>query len=457
MRILVVVTLLGITVLVAACAGPAADTGGGGAASQPPATSSSPEVKLHDKAFANIKGGNGSATVKEKEEVPVALTRFVGLSRTVADNPGTTCEWPCATDFENAYAGIEIVPEVVRLQDGSISKTFNEPQGLFGRFFNPKDNVTAFTIQVAVNRTGPTAQRHVLMTRSDKDSAWQTDVVVSHVAVPLFRVEPNTILGVQAKLEAEEVAEPRFAKLLFQAAENIAAVAAPGSGLLTVLAKPGTDRTKLLIDSTLGQLFSQKQSESVRVERQLASFSARPEWRVSLYLSAEGSKQPRKAADWFVRLSYPQPSLFSSRTYVKPVGENTRSVQRVAAYSDVTAADVLDKVVVYSGEPGAGQPTLRQMLEKRTNFTDLLLLANSATESTAVKGIAGLCGLVRETIRAEGLRLTSYDEAAVVWAVFKLLHHDASSIQKMMKDAKAVAECNVVYDDLQAVNLLGRL
>ena len=249
--------------------------------------------------------------------------------------------------------------------------------GLLKRFISPGNNTVSYALDVTVDGHSTANTAFVLLTRNDGENHWQSDIVVSRVMTSLFKVEENMKFGLKSNFSSENLEEPRLARLLFQAAENIAEVAAPGSGLLTVLARPGTDRTKLLIDQTLAGLFSGKHSESLSVERKLTEFSTRPGWGVALFLNDEDdSNGPAKlVAKWMIRLSDPQPSVFSSRTYREPLGS-------VAARN--SARRESDKWEELISRKQAEVASLRQGLKSKPEEDKQLLTRISQSEADLI-------------------------------------------------------------------------
>lgn len=449
-----IVGILSILLLAAGCA-----TQPEQAADTKPAAAPPPGLTGDQKA-----GGGGGPPAPDGEDVAGKrnsgdLTRYAGIGIPAVDR--TCTGWPCPVDYEDAYATVEVMPVgSLNTADGTRDSTVLEKRNSVLRWVFPKNNTISYSLEVSVDDKVSNSSAFLLLTRNDDDNSWQSDVVVSKVMMPLFKVEQNMLFGFKSSYASEQVADPRLARLVFQAAENIAAVAAPGSGIATALAKPGTDRTKLLIDNTLGKVFSGKHSESVSAQRRLGGFGERPGWVVVLYLDEKGKeKEPaREVARWNIRLSDPQPSVFSSKTFRKARSlESPESAKRRvirAAYSGITPSDVLDRVAV-----NEKNETFRQVLFAQPTFLDLMLKANErsggAVTPDAKKAVGDICKVVRETIRSAGISLTVGDESAVAWAVLKGLSYTGNDeIKAVMSSGEASTECRGTLAGLGSVGLL---
>lgn len=380
------------------------------------------------------------------------LTRYLGLK-----DPAHTKACigsKCLASDPHAYTSIQVSTSGLTFQTGGSNSNqdyANKNGSFLKRALSPETNTFIMTIYIQVNGVASFAvPQYLLLTRDDKTKSWSTEIVSSRIASTFFQAKPDTTVSVQFATSSQELTDPRYAKLLFQTAENIAEVTIPGSKFATTLAKPSTDKTQLLIDNTLKTLMSGTESEKISAETTLDQLKESDQWEASIFLPNQSTNTMDNVGTWYIRFSPPRPSMFSSIAYTADDDTPTeRQARRKEAYERLSASNILDTLKI-----GDNAATLRTLLQSQSWFTDGLSKASATTSATITEGVNIICEYTRETLDREEIALNYHDKAAVTWALLKQVQWgvDGTTVDTALK--AATDSCKAVTADLKEIGLV---
>lgn len=152
----------------------------------------------------------------------------------------------------------------------------SEKRGAIARFFMGKSNGAVVTVKLKVR--DPDVEFTVPLVavnyhgRSGEGQAFVTNITTSDMALPDFRISPNTSVSIDASARTTDEVDVQAAGVVLAAVKDSLSIAAPAGSLLTSVNREQVQRVATAYDSALSKLLSTTISESLSAGRVLSEW-----------------------------------------------------------------------------------------------------------------------------------------------------------------------------------------
>lgn len=367
------------------------------------------------------------------------VTRFI-RTEVLPKDAGSAAKPLCFDSYKRMYSRLELTGNV-RLAQAN-DKTDN-PDTLgrrIARLVVKRESTYSVVFATVADGGLPAVTRPLLTIAKNDDGGngreWTTDVMVSSVHTPYFRVEESAGMAISFQVKYQKGLTSSATKILANVVQETIKVAAPGSELLTSLTRPQIEKEARIIDAAVGKAFSSTDTETMHHDLAVATVKHGTGLSVFALALDEDGETLIDAGDWALRLAPPKPSIFSDRSVDMAQLPATECDQRTPerfkqiedaqiaaaklAVKDVTADKALNTLV---GE----NTTIRQYLRAKSWYNEAIVQVAGATGTAAADwktGTGSLCGNVLADLAALGLN--DVDTHVGLWAVLSTLKGPAA-------------------------------
>lgn len=378
--------------------------------------------------------GDGGA---RNERLPV--TRFIRTEALPKD--ATSAAKPlCFDSYKRMYSRLELTGNV---RPAQANDRFDNPDKFFNRLARlvVKRESTYSVVFATVADGGLPAVTRPLLTIAKNDDGgngreWTTDVMVSSVHTPYFRVEEGARMAISFQVKYQKAMTSSATRILANVVQETIKVAAPGSELLTSLTRTQIEKEARIIDAAVGKAFSSTDTETMHHDLAVATVTHGTGLTVFALALDEDGETLIPAGDWALRLAPPKPSIFSDRTVDTAALPATGCDQRTPArFTAIDAAQIAAaKLAVKDVTPDKAlntlvgeNTTIREYLRAKSWYNEAIVQVAGANGTAAADWKAGtgsLCGNVLADLAALGLN--DVDTHVGLWAVLSTLKGPAA-------------------------------
>lgn len=246
----------------------------------------------------------------------------------------------------------------------------------------------------------------------NKGETWETEVNGTLYLTPYFRIDSNTIVNIEASLNAAIGSQSKVSRQLLAVVKGAAELAAPGSSLLTTITSSQLSQVSQFTDQALSSLFSGELTEKAANDFSLVYSFQQPVGGNSVVLATITGRFPdtkklinenvNNIGTWEIRLAAPVASIFST----EPVNSATPDTQQLKnIFSSLTSAQVLNFSINQD-------LNLKQVL--MTDNTIRAAIDQFNKQSTSADIARTVCVQIDQ--KAQAIGLNQFDAAALVWA-----------------------------------------
>lgn len=303
--------------------------------------------------------------------------------------------------------------------------------------------------------------------------AWATALTSSHVSSPLFRITGNSRFSLTVSTTASDATQSSGFTTAISALTNAVELVSPDAGLLTALSERDANSRAAALDTAISSLLSYSVSEEIRFGRMLTSWRpgaaiqlngcapfVRAEWDERRAATAPaGRRQPPAMRDnvrcadeadiggaqnhfigtWYLMLTCPQFSIFSSRSICasdNSLIDISTATLRKTLFGQISIS-VPNSLVLE--EPLGENATIRSVIRGSDFF---IAFVDDADPDAADYG--RFCASTMDALRQQGL--TGLDSALGLRATLSLMPEfvtDARNTTKMSTCTTLLADHGV--------------
>ena len=351
-------------------------------------------------------------------------------------------EKPAETDLslDGMYVQIEVVGFPAADGgggDGTVVVKRNyedQKRNVLSRFFWGKDWSATLNFKLRVSTpdldvTIPLANLGHEST-SKSGEVFVTELTRSAVRTPYFRVTPLSKLSVTTEYRTSTTVSSTVVRTALNVAREATQLVAPGASILTTLSREGFRGQAQVFDTALNMMFAENITEREVSEFGLHYWQPGVVVKTRLQSPMDDSGPVYLIGDWWLRMSYPRPSIFSPIEICakKEDGvfcEKDVGAARSAVTNSVKAAEILGYQIV-------SNTTIATYLAQQSWYAEGI---SGLAEKPATAG--SFCNRIVRTLYDLGLN--EFDARLSAKAVGELMPMDGKALKAIKDDTDSCA------------------
>jgi len=299
----------------------------------------------------------------------------------------------------------------------------DEARDPLSRWLVGRTNSRVLTVKVAVQRPNVTGTATLASSSHESSNRagelWDTEVNGRRYLTPYFRVDPGTVVGVEASLNASRQIQSDVSRRILDVVTRAATLVNPAGSLVTTLNSERLQDSAEFVDESISSLFGEALGESSLNDYAPGQWSDGEMATITASFPMGGrvtnENRTRRIGQWKVFASPALVSIFST----VPLQETAEAAPAgcPAAGSELQACRAFQGLAAHNvlGLQVGENLTLGQALLADATVDAALTRIRGAQANQLADPARVLCSAI--AAKAEGLGLNRFDAAATVWAM----------------------------------------